>query len=96
MLYPLNKYLVVEPIEDSKQEDQPTVLLPEGVDLKSSSPFCTVKLVEPNVTSTLRAGMTLVVHSHMIEKAEIGNQSYYLLLEGQVIGFMGDDENRTI
>tara|TARA_R110000851_G_scaffold238906_1_gene391654 strand:+ start:142 stop:423 length:282 start_codon:yes stop_codon:yes gene_type:complete len=93
MLYPLNKYLVVEPLEEDQVENQPTVLLPAGVDLKKTTPFCTMKLVEPNANSSLRAGMTLVAHSHMVEEAEIGDRVYYLLLESQVVGFIGDNES---
>ena len=92
MLYPLNKYLVVEPVCEEEQ-DKSTVLIPDGVELKSTSPFCAVKLLEPNMNSNLRSGMTLVAPSHMVEKAEIHGRLYYLLLESQVVGFMGEDEN---
>ena len=92
MLYPLNKYLAVEPVCE-EEEDKSTVLVPEGVELKNTSPFCTVRLLEPNINSTLRSGMMLVAPSHMVEKVEIQDRTYYLLLESQVVGFIGDDES---
>ncbi len=91
MLYPLNKYLVVKPIQDNEKDNHSTVLIPDGVDIKKST-FCLVELVEPNVNSTLRAGMKLVTQSHLLESAEIAGNTYYLLLENYVVGFLGASE----
>ncbi len=87
MLYPLNKYLVVKPVEEEEKENSSVVLIPEGVVIKTSS-FCLVELVEPNVNSTLRAGMKLVAQNHLLERAEIAGNTYYLLLENHVVGFL--------
>ena len=91
MLYPLNKYLVVEPVKEAEKDSHSTVLIPEGVDIKTSS-FCLVTLVEPNVNSNLRPGMKLVTQSHLLETAEIAGNTYYLLLENYVVGFLGAPE----
>ena len=87
MLYPLNKYLVVKPVEEEEQENSSVVLITEGVDIKTSA-FCLVELVEQNVNSTLRADMKLVAQNHILERAEIAGNTYYLLLENHVVGFL--------
>ena len=89
MLTPLNKYLVVEPITEEETENKNIVLLPDGVDIKTS-PFSLVRLLTPHADSTLHAGMALVVHDHMVEKVEIRKKVHYLLLENHVVGFLGE------
>ena len=89
MLYPLNKYLVVEPVEDDPGDDTPSVLVPAGVEVAMSR-FALVRLVEASAGSNLQPGMLLAVHSHMVEKADLKGETYYLLLESQVVGFLGE------
>jgi len=89
MLIPLNKYLVVEPIQEEQKETKNVVLLPEGVDVKTS-PFSLVRLQTPHIDSPLQEGATLVVHDRMIEKVEIRGKVHYLLLENHVVGTLGE------
>ena len=91
MLYPLNKYLVVEPVEEPNENDKVTVLVPDGVQIESSR-YRLVKLIEPNVESKLRAGMNLVVSSHSIEEITVLGCQHYLLPETHVIAFHGGEE----
>jgi co-chaperonin GroES (HSP10) len=84
MLYPLNKYLVVEPVEEVKK--QSGVLVPEGVDVDTSA-FKLVKIVQPNLDSRLNPGMRVVVPTHMIEEASFFGEQYYLVTENHVVGF---------
>ena len=84
MLYPLNKYLVVEPIEEVKK--QSGVLVPEGVDVETSV-FKLVKIVQPNIDSRLNPGMRILVPTHMIEEASFFGEQYYLVTENHVVGF---------
>lgn len=88
MLFPVNKYLVVEPIEEDSDPGAPTVLVPPDVELAASR-FISVKLVEANMGSSLRTGMTLVAHRHMLEEVALNGKTYYLLPESQVVGFLG-------
>tara|TARA_A100001515_G_C4517187_1_gene192143 strand:+ start:99 stop:371 length:273 start_codon:yes stop_codon:yes gene_type:complete len=90
MLYPLNKYLVVDPIEEESQKEQATVLVPEGVTIEVSR-YKLVTLLEPNVDSKLRSGMRLLVPSHLIEETSISGQKYYLISEGHVIAFYEEE-----
>ena len=89
MIIPLNKYLVVEPVKEERQENKNVVLLPEGVEVKTS-PFSLVRLQTPHSESALRSGTTLVAHDHMIEKVEIRGKMHYLLLENHVVGYLGE------
>ena len=57
-----------------------------------ASAFCLVELVEPNAGSSLRKGMKLIAQSHLLERAEIAGNTYYLLLENHVVGFLGGHE----
>ena len=88
MLYPLNKYLVVDLIEEIKKESG--VLVPDGVNIGSSA-FKLVKIREPNTSSKLSIGLKILVHSHMIEQADFFGETYYLVLENHVVGFYEKD-----
>jgi|TARA_Y100000310_G_C20494864_1_gene721039 hypothetical protein len=87
VLYPLNKYLVVEPIEEVKK--QSGILVPEGIDI-DNSPFKLVKIIEPHIDSKLKSNMKILVSSHMIEQADFFGETYYLVLENHVVGFIID------
>ena len=87
MLHPLNKYLVVAPIEKA-QEEKPILLLPE--DVSSKPPFQVVSLVQANDDCSLPANSRLVVPSHAIEQINIENVCYYLVLESFVVGYLNE------
>ena len=91
MLYPLNKYLVVEPIENAPKEDS-AVLIPDDVQVDTSS-YKLVELLEAHVDSRLRKGMKLIVPSHSIEQISVLDRDYYLLPETHVIAFHGGEED---
>jgi co-chaperonin GroES (HSP10) len=84
MLYPLNKYLVVELIEEVKK--QSGVLVPDGVSVDIST-FKLVQVVQPNMDSRLNVGMKILVPTHMIEEASFFGEQYYLVTENHVVGF---------
>jgi len=89
VIIPLNKYLVVEPVEEEKQENKNVVLLPEGVEVKTS-PFSLVRLQVAHSESDLWPGTVLIVQDHMLEKVELMGETHYLLLENYVIGYLGE------
>mgnify|MGYP003651554141 CR=1 FL=1 len=84
MLYPLNKYLVVAPIEEVKK--QSGVLIPDNVNIDNSV-FKLVEVIQPSVGSELIAGMKILVPSHIIEEASFFGEVYYLVTENHVVGF---------
>ena len=90
MIDPLNKYLVVRPLA-REEESLTMVLIPEGVEVNTSA-FCLVELLEASPGSTLKRGMKLVASTHMLERAEIAGNTYYLLLENYVVGSLRGQE----
>tara|TARA_Y100000310_G_C20319863_1_gene640231 strand:- start:246 stop:524 length:279 start_codon:yes stop_codon:yes gene_type:complete len=85
MLHPLGKYLVVEPIEETKTSTG--VLVPENIVIETNA-FKVVKILRPNKDSDLRSGMCVVIPSHMLEEATFSGNTYYLVMENHVIGFV--------
>ena len=86
-LVPINKYLLVEPVEDPAEEEAPTVLLPEDVKIRTS-PYSVVKLLRCNEGAKLKTDSLLVVNAHMIEEVTFNGETYYLLLENHVMGYL--------
>jgi len=84
-LVPINKYLLVEPVEDPVEEETPTVLLPEDIKIQTS-PYSVVKLLRCNEGAKLKTDSLLVVNAHMIEEVTFNGETYYLLLENHVMG----------
>ena len=84
MFYPLNKYLVVKPIDEVKK--QSGILVPEGVDVDNST-FKLVQVVQPNLDSKLNIGMKVLVPTPMMEEASFFGEQYYLVTENHVVGF---------
>ena len=92
MLYPLNRYITVKPIEEDQEEETPEILLPQGYYESPSSPYMVVEVVEPHVDSQLRPGMRLVAPRSSVEAVEFNDKTYHLLLENHVMGFLSEDE----
>ena len=88
MLYPLNRYLLVEMChEDAQDEQEVKILLP--VDARATKPaFSKVRILQTHADSGLQQGMCLIVPSHTIEEATVGPDSYYLVLENNFMGFL--------
>ncbi len=89
MLYPLNKYMVVELLEESRTNSG--VLVPESAKIDNSA-FKLVRILEPHATSQLIKGMRVLVPSHMIEEASFFGNTYYLITENNVVGFYSEQE----
>jgi co-chaperonin GroES (HSP10) len=87
MLFPLNRYLVVEPLEEEKTTSG--VIIPEDVNIETSA-FKLVKILMPHLDSGLRENMKVLVPTHMIEEAVFFGETYYLVLENHVVGYLGD------
>tara|TARA_R110000824_G_scaffold38028_2_gene116525 strand:- start:754 stop:1026 length:273 start_codon:yes stop_codon:yes gene_type:complete len=90
MLYPLNKYLVVEPVEETQKEES-TILIPDDFEV-DASPYKLVNLLQVHVDSRLKPGMKLLTPSHMIEQVSFYDETRYIVPEHCVVGFYGADE----
>jgi len=85
---PRNRHIVVEKIVDSAQEEPKTnVLLPESYKKEEKS-YIIVRVAEisPTCTVNVSRGDKIVVENSMIQKFEIGEGEFYLVLENYVYG----------
>jgi len=89
MLHPLNKHLVVEPINEEKKPSG--VLVPDDAKIETSS-YKLVRLIRAHTESGLYPGAKLVVPTHMIEEVEFLGSTHYLVLENYIVGFFEDTE----
>jgi len=86
---PLNRHLVLEPIEKEVQEKQSTILVPDSY-VQNKTPHETYKVVsisrdcEKMVEKNI--GQYVVVDNGMVEKIKVHETTYYLLLENYVYG----------
>jgi|18_taG_2_1085343.scaffolds.fasta_scaffold00592_9 hypothetical protein len=92
MLYPLNRYITVKPIEENQEEEPSAVLLPQTYYEGAPSPYMMVEVVEPHEDSKLRPGMRLVAPRSSVETVEFNDNTYHLLLENHAMGFFSENE----
>ena len=90
MLYPLNKYLVVEPISNVQKEES-TVLIPDDIEV-DTSPYKLVELLQAHVDSKLQPGMKLLAPTHMIEEVSFYDETRHIVPEHCIVGFYGEEE----
>ena len=88
---PLNRMLLVEPLDNKVEEDQKsTFYLPE--DVATSKEFEIVSLLDAAKDSKfvdlLATAVELVVEGHMLRKVEVNNETFYLVLENHVLGIL--------
>ena len=88
MLLPLNKYIVVAPVNEEKTSSG--VLLPEDFTV-DNHPYKVVDVIQPNVDSNLHIGAQIIVPSHMIEEVCVFGKTYYLVTENNVMGIYSKD-----
>ena len=91
MLQPLNKYLVVSPIEEKKEPNDIRILLPQDVDLTNFS-HKAVEITAIHDESELKNGMKLLVACSSIEEVVFLDKVYHIVPENHVIGFLKEDK----
>jgi len=89
---PVNRYLLVEPIEiKPEKKDKPKVLLPEVYKTESARfKMCRVVSIGPECTKNVRANSLAVVENSMVEKIEVLDNTFYVILETHVIGIINE------
>tara|TARA_Y100000401_G_C8256479_1_gene191000 strand:- start:375 stop:638 length:264 start_codon:yes stop_codon:yes gene_type:complete len=87
MLFPMNRYLLVEPILEEKKESG--ILVPEDYKEELAA-HAMVKLLKSNDNSDLREGLRLVVPRHVVEQIDLFGEKHHVVLENHVIGFFED------
>ena len=87
MLYPMNKYLLIEILEEEKTETG--VLVPDEFKT-STNPYSLAKLVRTHSSCSLSPGVKLIIPTHMVEQISLFGENYSVVLENNVIGFFHD------
>ena len=82
---PVNRYLVVEPIEE-KEVGATTVLLPEEYTATTPYGCCRVLAVASDCTRDVHAGQVAVINNTMLEKIEVLGTTLHLILENHILG----------
>lgn len=81
-LYPINKFIVVEPVEE---KNTTTVLLPEGFAAKGD--VKAYKVITVPVDCKIPEDCRLIALSNMVNKFTFEGTSYHVLPENAVIGY---------
>jgi hypothetical protein len=81
-LYPINKFVVVEPVEEKTQS---SVLLPEGFVSKSETKL--YRTVTVSKGSDVPEGCLAVVLSNMVSKITYDGSTYLTVPESAIIGY---------
>tara|TARA_Y100000310_G_scaffold100094_1_gene97954 strand:- start:3966 stop:4247 length:282 start_codon:yes stop_codon:yes gene_type:complete len=88
-LSPVNRHILIEP-NKVEEEEQPTVLLPEGYKMAATEPYTLAKIVKvaEDCQPRFRAlrGLSVVVDSSMVQEITFNNSTFHLVLENYVLG----------
>lgn len=82
MLIPINRHLLVEPIDEVAEK--PSVLIPDGVQVKPRG-YRPYKILQRPSESKLQKDEVIIVPEHMVERLECFGVTYYLVLENHVV-----------
>ena len=85
---PTNRHLLIEKVEEKKEESKSTILVPDDYKVKSS-PYglYTVKDIAGDCEKSFGGnGTKIVVNDSMVEEISVEGEKYYLVLENYVYG----------
>ena len=77
MLYPVNRFLVVEVLAEQKKEYK-----------QERSVYSLVTLLKAGPESEFKFGSKLVVPTHMVEELNIFGEKHCVVLENHVVGIL--------
>ena len=94
---PFNRHLVVDVIEDKKEEKDSLIVLPTDYE-KPLDPFVKAIVIAIAEDSKLRDKLSLndviLVERRMLHKVEISEHLFYLVLENYIYGRINDETDR--
>ena len=90
MLIPVNKHLVVKPVESIPREES-LVLVPDDFK-EDASPYAFVKLIQKNESSILTVGDRLLIHAHLMEEVSLEGQVFHIIPENSVIAYVDSEQ----
>ena len=85
---PTNRYLLIEKVEEKKEESKSTILVPDDYKVKTSPHGWYNVLSVANDCSIDVRGHTILVNESMVEEISIDNSKYYLILENYIYGML--------
>ena len=92
-LDPRNRFILVSEVESTKEEAQPTVLLPEGYSIKTS-PYGVYKIQQMSEDCTKVSledvGKLVMVDDSMVETASLDQGDFLLVLENHIYGVLSE------
>lgn len=93
---PFNRHLVVDLVEEKKEEQDSFVVLPTDYE-RPQSAYAKVTVLEVSPDSKLHDKLslndTILVERRMLHKVDIKQNSFYLVLENYVYGRITDEIN---
>ena len=86
-LNPRNRHILIEPIVEAKEEKKTNILLPEDYQ-ERPKPYMLARVlaVAPNCSIALSKEDKILVENSMVQKIDIDDHEFYLLLENYVYG----------
>jgi len=88
-LEPTNRHILVKPIENKKEEADSIIVLPQDYQ-KPESPYKLCKVIETAGDSkffgSLKIKDIIIVEQRMLQKIEVEQTEFYLILENYVLG----------
>ena len=89
--YPRNRHVLIEIMENQKEEARSTVLVPEGYGEKKDPYVCAlVKEVSPSCTINVGKGDKVVVQTSMVQEVKIDDSLYTIVLENYICGVISN------
>ena len=84
---PLNRHLLIRPVEESYNEPESVVILPTDYE-KPLAPYVIAELLDfaPDCQKEHSVGSTVVLERRMLNTLEIHGKTYYLVLENYLFG----------
>ena len=93
MLEPLNRHVLLEPIETEETEEKSTILVPDDYSVpKSRYGLCKVLAIARDCDkfNSSDVSNTVLVNNSMIEEIKIEETVYYLMLENHAYGLFNE------
>ena len=88
-LEPTNRHILVKPIDKQKEEQDSIIVLPQDYE-KPQSPYKLCEVLDTAGDSkffgSLKKKDIIVVEQRMLQKIEVEQNEFYLILENYVLG----------
>ena len=93
---PRNRHILLNEIENSKEDDRPTILLPEEYKIKTNlHGLYKIHQLAKDCTKVTDSdlGKLAIVDNSMIETINIDEGQFLLILENHIFGILKEEEN---